>query len=355
MAINITTTELIKLLDSTPARHNIMLVGRHGIGKSEILTSYYGEKGMMVHTLFLGQMSDPGDLIGLPHKDEKSGKTEFLPPYWFPTDGKPIVLFLDELNRARPEVLQTIMDLVLNRKLAGKALPAGSRIISAVNDGEEYQLTDLDPALVSRFNIYNFRPTPQEWLLWAEKNGIDKRIINFINDHANMLDSDGVNQLDRGLEKTPDRRAWQRVSDVIKDVTDLNTFYQKLVAGIIGVSIAAQFFKELKNSNVPSAPDVLLHYDNQKKRIEELPIDKIAIVNDEIMRYIETHKKLGNDEAAVKYNLVEYIEFLKEHNKEGLAHLVSCVESGSYPQAIVFLVTKLPQVYKTFTEFIHKI
>ena len=121
------------------------------------------------------------------------------------------------------------------------------------------------------------------------------------------------------------------------------------------MGIAAQFFKEFKNSNVPSATDVLLHYDNQKKRIEELPIDKIAIVNDEIMRYIETHKKLGNDEAAVKYNLVEYIEFLKEHNKEGLAHLVSCVESGSYPQAIVFLVTKLPQVYKTFTEFIHKI
>lgn len=39
-----------------------------------------------------------------------------MPPYWFPVDGKPIVLFLDELNRARPEVLQTIMDLALNRK-----------------------------------------------------------------------------------------------------------------------------------------------------------------------------------------------------------------------------------------------
>ena len=91
-------------------------------------------------------MSDPGDLIGLPRLNNESGKTEFMPPYWFPTDGKPIVLFLDELNRARPEVLQTIMDLALNRKLAGRTLPKGSRIISAVNDGEEYQLTDLDPA-----------------------------------------------------------------------------------------------------------------------------------------------------------------------------------------------------------------
>ena len=355
MGININTTELINVLDSTPDRHNIMLVGRHGIGKSEILTSYYGEKGVRVVTLFLGQMSDPGDLIGLPHKDEATGKTEFLPPYWFPTDGEPIVLFLDELNRARPEVLQTVMDLVLNRKLAGKALPEGSRIISAVNDGEEYQLTDLDPALVSRFNIYTFRPTPQEWLLWAEKSGIDPRVINFINDHANMLDSDGVNQIDRGLEKTPDRRAWKRVSDVIKGEFTLTTFHQKLVAGIIGVGMAAQFFKEFKNSNVPKATDVLFKYQENQKRIEKLELDKIAIVNDEIMRYLETHKSLGDDEAAAKYNLVEYINFLDERNREGLAHLVSCVEGGSYPQAVVFLITKLPQVYKTFTQFIHTI
>ncbi len=139
MAIN--TNELLKILAETPASQNLMLVGRHGIGKSEILTRYFQQLGIKVNTLFLGQMSDPGDLIGLPRLDEATGKTVFMPPYWFPTDGKPIVLFLDELNRARPEVLQTIMDLALNRKLAGRALPEGSRLIAAVNEGEEYQLT----------------------------------------------------------------------------------------------------------------------------------------------------------------------------------------------------------------------
>lgn len=160
--INITTTELLSLLDITPADQNLMLVGNHGIGKSEILTEYFSGKGMKVVPLFLGQMSDPGDLIGIPNRNNTIGKTEFMPPYWFPLDGKPIVLFLDELNRARPEVLQTIMDLALNRTLAGRKLPDGSRIISAVNDGDQYQLTDLDPALVSRFNVVTFRPTTQE-------------------------------------------------------------------------------------------------------------------------------------------------------------------------------------------------
>lgn len=64
--ITIDTRKLYHILDVTPASHNIMLVGSHGIGKSEILTDYFTTRGMRVVPLFLGQMSDPGDLIGLP-------------------------------------------------------------------------------------------------------------------------------------------------------------------------------------------------------------------------------------------------------------------------------------------------
>ena len=207
MNISPNITELKQLLEATPASHNIMLVGNHGIGKSEILTEFFKEKGMPVVALFLGQMADPGDLIGLPTKDEKTGKTDFMPPYWFPIDGKPIVLFLDELNRARPEILQTVMDLALNRKLAGKLLPEGSRIISAVNAGDQYQLTDLDPALVSRFNIVNFKPTAEEWLLWARKAQLDPRVSGFIDENRMWLDKDpdAKEGADTGLDKTPDR------------------------------------------------------------------------------------------------------------------------------------------------------
>lgn len=36
--IKINITELLGLLEITPPNQNIMLVGKHGIGKSEILT-----------------------------------------------------------------------------------------------------------------------------------------------------------------------------------------------------------------------------------------------------------------------------------------------------------------------------
>ena len=171
-----------------------MLVGRHGIGKSQIIAEHFQNRGLTVIAFFLGQMSDPGDLIGLLHKEESTGRSEFLPPYWWPSDDKPIVLFLDELNRARPEILQSVMELALNKTLAGKQLPAGSLIISAVNEGDEYQLTDLDPALVSRFNLYEFAPTIEDWLLWAEKNDIDERVTAFIQKQPHFLDGHGVNE-----------------------------------------------------------------------------------------------------------------------------------------------------------------
>ena len=46
--ISVNITELKQLLEATPASHNIMLVGNHGIGKSEILTEYFGAQGMPV-------------------------------------------------------------------------------------------------------------------------------------------------------------------------------------------------------------------------------------------------------------------------------------------------------------------
>ena len=75
MATNVNTKELKEILETTPSKQNIMLVGKHGIGKSEILTEFFEKKGMKVTALFLGQMSDPGDLIGLPRLDETTGKT----------------------------------------------------------------------------------------------------------------------------------------------------------------------------------------------------------------------------------------------------------------------------------------
>ena len=341
--ISVNTQELNLLLENTPSTHNIMLVGNHGIGKSEILTEFFKEKGMNVIALFLGQMADPGDLIGLPCKDEKSGKTDFMPPYWFPTDGKPIVLFLDELNRARPEILQTVMDLALNRKLAGRYLPQGSRIISAVNAGDQYQLTDLDPALVSRFNIVNFAPTTEEWLLWAKKNGLDNRVVNFIAENRIWLDKDPDSKegADTGLDKTPDRRAWKRVSDVICGKDELKEIDTKIISSIVGPKAAAAFINNSAVNKILTGREVLEKF-NTKKVQETLSgygIHQLSVVNEGIYRCLEVEKVKKNDTALFSENLESYFQYLTKKKKEAAAHFATQYVKSIYPKAVEFIAT----------------
>lgn len=344
--MKINSSQLKFILENTPAAQNIMLVGRHGIGKSRILEDFFAARGEKVVTLFLGQMSDPGDLIGLPHLDEKTRRTEFMLPYWFPTDGQPVVLFLDELNRARPEVLQTVMDLTLNRKLAGKCLPEGSRIISAVNGGSEYQLTDLDPALVSRFNIYEFAPSVEDWICWARAAGLDSRIISFIEENPEYLDGEegGAAFGEDNLERSPDRRSWERLSKVIEKFGELGSQLQAMASGIIGDRAAADFFRFINNHKVPSVKD-LLSVNDLASFVRDLSFTDFTQLNEAIFRWLESQSATANDLNAA--NLVRYFDYLGENDKKELqAHFASLVSAEKYPAALNFILEKAPELYK---------
>lgn len=354
--ISVNITELEQLLEATPASHNIMLVGNHGIGKSEILSEHFSALGMPVVALFLGQMSDPGDLIGLPCKDEKTGKTDFMPPYWFPVDGKPIVLFLDELNRARPEILQTVMDLALNRKLAGKLLPEGSRIISAVNAGDQYQLTDLDPALVSRFNIVNFKPTAEEWLLWARKTRLDSRVIDFIDENRIWLDKDPDQKegADTGLDKTPDRRAWKRVSDVICGKNEFKEIDTKIISSIVGPKAASAFIHNAAARKILTGREVLTGFgkDKVKDKLAGYGIHQLSVVNEGVYRHLEVEKVRDKDVKTYADNLMSYFEYLTKNCKEAAAHFANIYVQQTYKEAISFIASKCPMIVMMLVTYV---
>lgn len=355
--IRVNTTELLQLLDLIPACQNIMLVGAHGIGKSEILTEHFAGKGMRVVPLFLGQMSDPGDLIGIPNRDESTGKTVFLPPWWFPLDGKPVVLFLDELNRARPEVLQTIMDLALNRTLAGRSLPEGSRIISAVNDGDQYQLTDLDPALVSRFDVVAFRPTAQEWLLWAERTGVDVRVRDFIRENPIWLDKEPEARegADTGLDKTPDRRAWKRVSDILLAAGSATPLVMKAVSSIVGPKAAAALAGSISAHRLLSGRDVLLHMDRHLDTLRSYELHRLSAVNDSIFRLLEVEVLSGEEKDGAKRNVEAYFDFLAKERKEAAAHFATLYVQDTYPKAASFMAKECPVLTMSMVLYVRSI
>ncbi len=358
MTIKLDVQELLETLKVTPSEQNIMLIGKHGIGKSQIITDFYQTQKMRVIPFFLGQMSDPGDLIGLMYQDKKTGHSDFLPPYWWPTDNKPIVLFLDELNRARPEILQSVQDLSLNKTLAGKKLPQGSIVISAVNEGEEYQLTDLDPALVSRFNLYEFAPTVEDWLLWANDNGIDNRVFAFIQKNSHFLDPEDLENQENesGLNKTQDRRAWEKVSNLIKPFKEISELHIKILAGIVGIKAAMNFKKSLEITLQVSAAQLLLSFNKYKGKLKSFLLKDFIFLNEQILYWINGDNYKPNQKKTVLKNFHLYLVYLKRVKKsEAIAHLASMIENPKFQKAAGLLLVESVEIMAELTEYIDNI
>ena len=227
----------------------------------------------------------------------------------------------------------------MNRKLAGKSLPEGSRIISAVNGGSEYQLTDLDPALVSRFNIYEFAPSIEDWINWARTSKLDSRIIAFIEENPEMLDGDDFAG-EENLERSPDRRSWERLSKVIEKFPELGLLHQPMVSGIVGDRAAASFFDFVNNHKVPSVEE-LLNCQDIEALVSDLSFTDFTKLNEAIFRWLQSQTDKALEIKAE--NLISYYDYLgKSQRKELQAHFASLVSAERYPAALNFILEKAP-------------
>ena len=140
----------------------LMLRGRHGIGKSELVYQIGADMGLPVVERRASQMTE-GDLVGLPNTD--GAVTSFCPPDWLADAcSRPVLLFLDEVDRAIPEVRQGIFELTDSRKIFGNFLHEDTVVVAAVNGGEhgsQYQVGEMDPAELDRWTVFDVEPSAE--------------------------------------------------------------------------------------------------------------------------------------------------------------------------------------------------
>ena len=144
----------------TAVHHNlpILLFGKSGWGKTEIVEQVGKELGLDVVTLSLA-LCLPEDVGGIPQAEGDSFK--YLMPKWFyDRQDTPFILFLDEINQAPPQVLHAIYGLVQKRELHGYT-NSEMRVVAAGNMADENpQLTEIMQPLLNRFYIMDFIHDP---------------------------------------------------------------------------------------------------------------------------------------------------------------------------------------------------
>jgi hypothetical protein len=250
------------------ARFPVLLRGRHGIGKSCLVYQIAEERGLPVIERRASQMTE-GDLLGLPKVSK--GVTQWLPPEWLHTAcNKPVVLFLDEVDRATIEVRQGIFELCDSRKIAGHSLHPDTLILAAVNGGEsgaQYQVGEMDPAELDRYTTFDVAPSVEDWLAWS-KDKVQAEIWDFINNNHQHLE----HKTDFEPNKVyPSRRSWERLSQTFAKVNNIIEF------GPLTYNIATAF---IGFEGAIALNDFLQNYDRQVSIEQIIDEGKLDLVKD---------------------------------------------------------------------------
>lgn len=308
----------LKCVEMLPPWKSVLIMGTHGIGKSKLVRliakrirarSGWADDKFPVIDRRLSQMTE-GDIIGLPFKvDIKEGDytgiaTRFAASDWFLRSCyEPCLLFLDEGNRASGEVIQAAFQIALDHELNGNVMHEQSRVFMAVNDdSSRYQVTDFDPAFLSRWWVCKLEPTVEEWLEWAKDTSEDggsihPDIVNFIQLHAAVLDPSVTAE---NMEKDTDRRSWEHFSIAYKEngldqldmkkETDL-TFLLNFASGFIGSKAAAGFTNYLKSVERYVTPDEVFNdFDANEARIAKQTITELGTLCNKMVDWLRANQ-----------------------------------------------------------------
>jgi len=250
----------------TAVRKPVLLRGRHGIGKSTVVYQFADKNNLEVVERRASQMTE-GDLVGLPTIEDKS--TTFNPPDWFKAAcDRPVVLFLDEVDRATLEVRQGIFELTDSRKLNGHNLHPDTLVFAAVNGGEhgsQYQVGEMDPAELDRWTVFDIDPTVEDWLSWASDAGISPEIWNFINQNRTHLEHTDDYEPNKVY---PSRRSWERLDQCLTQaglLEEASPALYTLTSAFVGFEAAVAFNDYVQNyDRQVTTEDILVKGDFSK-------------------------------------------------------------------------------------------
>ena len=181
-----------------PTGTPVVLISQPGQGKTAVVYALAAERGYEVITI-VGSQKDRTDITGLPtlvnftvtRPDgtvDTVRQVEYAVEKWQRTvmENKRVVVFLDELNTAPPDVVSSLLTILADRRFPnGETMPEETVILGAMNDrdtGSEYH--DMSPALANRLCLAAYHMPLGAWL-----DGVRRAIADFVDENpgfANM-------------------------------------------------------------------------------------------------------------------------------------------------------------------------
>ena len=137
-------------------KKNLLLIGRHGVGKTQMVDEVFTELFKRDWVYFSGSTLDPHvDIGGIPFPEEDDQGVKFMRFLRSPRVWNAKAIMIDELNRSHHKVRNYLMEMIQFKSLNGEKLPNLELVwagINPPNDEQDYAVENLDPALQDRFH-----------------------------------------------------------------------------------------------------------------------------------------------------------------------------------------------------------
>jgi hypothetical protein len=306
----------------------VLLHGRHGIGKSELLAR---AAELLRVELIVRDLSllEPPDLIGIPQVGD-DGRTHYAAPAFLPAGGGGLLVF-EELNRCPRYMQAPCLQLLTARELGDYRLPRRWLPVGAVNDAADgYMADELDPALLSRFLNVQVVPDVSEWLTWARAGGVHDKVTAFVEDSPGVFNDPAANP-----------RAWTyagRILSVWERGERSTDLLAASLAGLLGEKWALAFLRTYNLDHRPLRPqEIIDHYPAHRAAIRnwvfEGRLDAVAATLELLKKHIQPQVVYESviRSTSSKSNVADFLSdlsadlrrqaraWLKERGFDGLA------------------------------------
>lgn len=194
-------TTLIKSHHKRGLRRTILIEGENGIGKTAVYHALRRDPQFADHIavdpIDATQLSDGS--VWMPDIDREAGVSRELPNERFGLSKKnrlgvngsrPILCFIDEFAKAAPYVKNTLAPVVYDYRVGDYHFPERSLVIMATNLGIEGLGDNIPAHIRNRLIRVKMRKAKlDEWRAYAERKGLDYRVIACAVKHPQIFDS----------------------------------------------------------------------------------------------------------------------------------------------------------------------
>ena len=324
---------------------NPCFVSAAGLGKSEVVQQWTKDRAYGLVDIRTALQEAP-DLKGFPVTQEIDGKmrmAQATPSFW-PTEGKGVILF-DEINRGNTSVMNALMQILTDRKLAEYTLPEGWIIVSCINpETLHYDVNTMDTALRDRLEFFTIEYDKRSFLDFAKKTDWDPTVIHFIDSNTWMYRSpEEIGNTPGAKYLSP--RSFSKLNAAIKagvpEFLELNV-YCSLLGDLTGKS-----FYQFKTNDQPITFKELT--ENEKASIQKLkqfcdPSNYKTGHVSILQRSLIENEKLVTDEMLYKVSMAI-----------GPEQAISLIKEIEYRRGEEDVLQRLGNEYKDFTKYIRSL